>query len=406
MQALPSVIETKQQKPVRQDIIDSLRSYVYAQYDSATTGIRRVDLPELENRLEEKLKEIGMPAGAMQNLREGNRVRELEAFFEEQGLLFRAIKMPGQSSKVNYELLKVDSKEQKELTVFGTTKKFTKIRFVEQDVITNSFTYEVQRKKNAGTYGVAHGAWFDVDAVEFRVWQNDLSVKNYFEGEKAYFDVLEKEAKDTALLDKYVGGKKVYSKDLFNRLGTLLHHIAVRDIYRSSKDENDFREKITPIWEKESETRNAMLLIDYFEYDKEIVEKLSGEDRRSLGADMFGQRETRALLAQMFYGNPHQYLGDMFKLIATNTEAEVALKEMASWAVLTFFKAQIIVDRKTFSNIDVSDPSPTAIYKQFGLLTADQIRNLTKDTFEGLYHGKSLRECMQPRLNELFKKYH
>jgi hypothetical protein len=162
-----------------------------------------------------------------------------------------------------------------------------------------------------------------------------------------------------------------------------------------------------PIWENETDIRNVMQIIDDFSF-ADVTKGLDEKDARDLSADTMGQRETRALLAQMYHGTPHQYLGDIFKSVALPQIKELTFKKMACLAVLGIFAVQIRADRDEYNNIDITGYKPGdegLIFAQFGNLSVNQIRNLSKDSFDGLYNGQSLKDCMLEKAKEIRKKY-
>jgi hypothetical protein len=403
-----SAVQETVKKPIRNDVIEPLKEYVYARYDVASLMLKRDDLPELEAKLGKALAVAGLPAEALQNIKAGKRSKELEAFFDEQGLSLRAITFIGTSSPMNYELVKIDSREEKETSVLGIAHKYTKVRITEPELITNSFTYLAQ-KKNLNTVGVTNAVWNGRNTLEYRAKKAEELARIYYDGEKKEFEKLEEHSKDWKKIDEYFFGKKDKRphKLFLEHMGTLLHHLAVKDIYKSSMDESDFTRKILPVWERDCEYRGAMLLVDDFDLS-EVCKKLVDKDARDLRVDIHGHRETRGLLAQMHHGNPHHYLGDLFKVASVSSVKEMAVKKIVSTVVLDFFAAQVIADRKNYNNIDVSDfakGKEGIIFAQFGNLTDSQIRNLAKDTFNSIYQDKTLKEYAQDRAEEIMRKY-
>ncbi len=394
-------------KEIRKDVIEPLKEYVYARYDVGALQLKRDDLPELEKKLEKTLALAGLPE-AMQKLKDGKSSDELSEFFDKQGLLFRTLTYFGSTSPINYELLKIDSKEEKEMTVFDIKQKYTKVRIVDAELITNAFTYMAQ-KKNLPTPGFGNAVWRGKNTIEYRVLPAESLAKNYFDGETKEWDTLEAELKDWKKIDAlYFGKKNKQPFQLFyDHMGTVLHHVAVRDIFKDSKDEAAFKKKIMPIWENETDIRNVMQIIDDFSFD-DVTKGLDEKDARNLSADNIGQRETRALLAQMYHGTPHQYLGDMFKTVALPQLRELTFKKMACQVVLGIFAVQIRADRDEYNNIDLTGyklGDEGLIFAQFGNLSTNQIRNLSKDSFDGLYNGQSLKDCMLEKAKEIRKKY-
>lgn len=395
-------------KEIRKDVIEPLKEYVYARYDVGALQLKRDDLPELEGKLEKAFEAAKLSKELIKDLKEGRSPDELVEFFDKQGLLFRSLTYVGSTSTVNYELLKIDSKEEKEMTVFDIKQKYTKVRIVDAELITNAFSYMAQ-KKNLPTPGFGNAVWFGKKTIEYRVLQAESLAKNYFDGETKEWDALEAELKDWKKIDENYLDKrnKQPNQSLYNRMGTVLHHVAVKDIFKKSKDEAEFKKKIMPIWERETDIRNVMIVIDDFSFD-DITKGLDEKDAQNLSADTIGQRETRALLAQMYHGNPHQYLGDMFKSVALPPIKEIVFKKMACQMVLGIFAVQIRADRDAYNNIDITDYKPGqegVIFAQFGNLSTNQIRNLSKDSFDGLYRGQSLKDCMLEKAKEMRKKY-
>ncbi len=395
-------------KEIRNDVIKPLKEYVYGLYDVGALQLKRDDLPELEGKLEKAFETAKLSKEIIKNLKEGKSSDELVEFFDKQGLLFRSLTYVGSTSPVNYELLKIDSKEEKEMTVFDIKQKYTKVRIVDAELITNAFTYMAQ-KKNLPTPGFGSAVWHGKNTIEYRVLHAESLAKNYFDGEKEKWDALETELNDWKKIDAYYFDRKNKQPHqlFYDHMGTVLHHAAVRGIFKESKDEIEFKKKIMPLWERETDIRNVMQVIDDFSLD-DITKGLVGKDAQDLSADTIGQRETRALLAQMYHGNPHQYLGDMFKTVALPQIKEVTFKKMACQMVLSIFAVQIRADRDAYNNIDITDYKPGKeglIFAQFGNLSTDQIRNLSKDSFDALYRGQSLKDYMLDRAKEMRKKY-
>jgi hypothetical protein len=393
---------------VRKEVIDPLKEYLYAQYDISALRLKRDDIPELESKLSRALTAAGLSAEAMQKLKEGKSSPELEDFFDKQGLLFRALRYVGSTSPINYELVKIGSKEEKEMALFEIKQKYTKVRIVEPEIITNAFTYMAQ-KKNLPTAGLGNAVWYGKKTIEYRVAQGEFLAKNYFDGEKKEWDSLEAELNDWKKIDAYYFGKKNKQPHqlFYDHMGTVLHHVAVRGIFKESKDEDEFKKKIMPIWEREADIRNVMMVIDDFGFD-EVTKGLTDKDAKDLSANTIGHRETRAMLAQMYHGTPHQYMGDMFKSVAMPSIKEFTFRRMASTAVLEFFALQVRVDRDTYKSIDITGYKPGdegIIFAQFGNLSADQIKKLAKDTFDALYHGRELKDYMLDIAKEMKKKY-
>src|SRR5574342_859347 len=230
------VVQEAAKKEIRNDVIEPLKDYVYARYDKDALKLKRDDLAEIEAKLEKALLAAGL-SDSMPKLKEGRRSKEMEEFFEKQGMLFRFVTFVGTTSPLNYEVLKGDSKEEKEMTLFDTTQKYTKIRIVDKELITNSFTY-IAQKKNLQTPGVGSAVWHGRKTIEDRVWQGDARAKNYFDGEKEKWDELEAEVKDWQKIDAYYFGKKNKKPHqlFFDHMGTVLHHVAVRDTVKTAKD--------------------------------------------------------------------------------------------------------------------------------------------------------------------------
>lgn len=396
----PIEVQDAVKKPVRQDVIAPLRDFIYANYDK-DMGVRRRDLGELEQKLEVALKSAGIPEEGIANIKQGKDCKELEKFFDEQGLRFKFLRIFNQSTAFNYELVKIDSTEKKKMELFGITKEYVKLRVVEPELISNSFTYRAQ-KRNLVSTGISNVHWIGTDMIEIRVNVLEATAKNYYDGEKTKGAGFDAELADPKLLDKYEDKLK-----LFDRMGSLLHHMAVRDLYKSSKDEADFVKKLTSQFEQDGEVRSVLGLIDDFIYGKEILDKLSTADRRALIIDTVSERENRGILTKMYHRNPLLMLGDTFKIAGNHLSKETVVGEIMGETILSEFLDEIVKDRETFKNIDVSGydkKNDILIYKQFRLLTADQIKMLSKKQFDRKYEGKSLRDYMQPKVDKLLKK--
>ncbi len=387
-------------KPVRNDVVEPLRDYIYAGYDSFM-GKRRRDYPQLEERLVNALNATGLPKDTYEKIALGATSKELEQFFAEQGLLFRKVGMVGQVQfKANYELIKLGKEEQKERTVFGQTAKFTKITVIEPELILNHLMYRAQ-KQSALMPVVISLHWKGRNVVEFRALNAETLSKQYYGAEKKDGAMYDQEVQDHTLLDKHDNQQK-----LFDRMGTILHHVAVRDLYRAAKDEADFVSKLNAQWERNGEIRGAMNCLDDFNFDKSQVEKLTKENLMSLLMEQTVHGEMRALLAQMYEGNPHMYLGQILKL-AGSQKAELGMNHFSAAQAVMIFGINVLADRKTYANIDLTGFEPgkeTIIFKQFALLTEDQVRKLAKSAFDKIYEGKSFKEHMHDRLEFYINK--
>lgn len=385
------VTETEKQdvKAIRQDVIEPLKDIIYAGYDSFM-GKRRRDYPQLEERLIKALNAAGMPKETYEHVATGlGETKELEQFFSEQGLLFRKVNMVGQLQlKANYELIKLGPTEQKERSVFGQTAKFTKVTVTEPELILNYIAYRAQ-KQDTSFLSITSLHWKGKKVVEYRSLNAEKISKQYYGAEKQEGAQFEAEAQDHTLLDKYDNLQK-----LLDRMGTLLHHVAIRDLYRTAKDEAEFVSKLNAEWERNAEIRGAMLCNDDFEIDKSLLEKLTEQNLKSFLVEQTVHAEMRALLAQMYEGNPHMYLGQIFKL-AGSQKAELGMNHFSGANVVAFFGLNVLADRQTYDNIDVSGFEPgkeTIIYKQFASLTKGQGRKLAKFAFDKIYEGRTLKE--------------
>ncbi len=381
-------------KPVRHDVVEPLRDYIYAGYDNFM-GKRVRNYPQLEERLVNALTAAGLPKDTYEKVAIGATSKELVQFFDEQGLLFRKIGMVGQVQlKANYELIKLGKTEQKERAVFGQTSRFTKITVTEPELILDHMAYRAQKPSSLGPVVISLH-WKGKGVVEYRALRAEALSKQYYGAEKKDGTMYDEEVQDNTLLDKYDNQQK-----LLDRMGTILHHVAVRDLYRSAKDESDFVAKLNAQWERNGEIRGAMNCLDDFNFEKSQLEKLTKENLISLLMEQTVHGEMRALLAQMYEGNPHMYLGQICKL-AGSQKAVLGMNHFSAFGVVTMFGLNVLADRKTYANIDVSDfqtGKETIIFKQFASLTEDQVRTLAKSAFDKIYEGKSFKEYSHNRL--------
>ena len=378
----------------RQDSVDAispLRDFLYAKYDEQF-GQKRDDLKELETKLDKALKSVGISNETIAVIKEGKPAYELREFFAKQGLLFRSINVPGMNFAVSYELIRQGPKEQKEMTLFGITKKYTKTRILES-IVDNAVAYQ-NKKKNAGL--VEHGYMYGTDNIEYRAWKHDKTARAYFEGEKQYGKELEEEAANPKqLAEKYSETKQA----LFSRMGTILHHIGVRDL-SNIKIFEEFEKKMKPVWERDSEIHDVMYSIDVFDFEKDAISKLTTKNKKRLSTEYTVHLKVRAMLAQLYHSeSPHDRLGDLFK--AASGEG-LAYEVLAATTVLNVFRLAVLSERERFGNIDfvVGD----AIYAQFCRLTTDQIKQLALATFKGTYQERPLKDYMEKVLGKIINE--
>ena len=370
------------------DAVSPLKEFLYAKYDEQF-GQKREDINELETKLDKALKAEGFSNETIAAVKEGKPAYELKEFFAKQGLLFRSINVPGISLPISYELLKQGTTEQKEMTLFGVTKKYTKIRILES-LIDNAIAYQ-NKKKNANL--VEHGYMYGTDMIEYRAWKHDNTAKSYFEGEKQYGKELEDEAsKPKQLAEKYS------EQRLFARMGTILHHIGVRDLAGNTFEE--FQNKMKHVWERDCEIHDVMNSIDVFDFDKDAVSKLDSRNKKRLSNEYTVHLKIRAFLAQLYHSErPHDRLGDLFK--ASSGEG-LAYEAIAATNILNVFRMAVLTDRERFENIDFV--AGDAIYAQFCRLTIPQIKQLALATFKGTYKERPLKEYMEKVQNKILNE--
>jgi len=403
--------EQKSYKPVRNDVIGPLKEYVYAQYDIALHD-RRDDLPEIEKKMVAALNAAGMSDTTIQQIKDSKDAKQLEDFFAEQGLTFRNMVTIGSRG---YELFKIDSIEKKEMTLFGTVQKYTKTRITEKSLIDNSFTYEAE-KRNLKISGVTGLHVRGTDRIEYRVYQDEDLADRYFEGVTKQGDALEAESKNPELLEKLLGSGKKINEKLCDRLGTVLHYMGVRDIYRQSKDKNEFRQKVLPIWEREIEIHEVTHCMDSFEFDKALMNKLSKENRLLLNIETVVHMEARSLVSELCHDNEfakpypdyeYKILGDLFKSLAGDEPGKVNEHQKAAKLILSGLLNHIYTNKDEYPELNITQADPQdgtnlgAVCSRFVLLKPAQIRKLSRTLFDQLYEGKTLKELMHRRGNGL-----
>lgn len=401
----PPIVEQKRVlKPVRHEVISPLRDYIYAQYDESI-GKPNSEVDSLSKKLETALLSANLSAGNIELLRNGKSAPELELFFEEQGLMFRRFRFLGQQTFGNYELVRVGPEERKQMALFGITKEYTKVTFTEE-FITSSFTYLAQKYSTKIT-GAVSSSMHGSDRIEYRPWQDESSIRQYFEKMTEMKDVLEKHSSDVSAIRSYLGkGPKLYPAAV-EHVGRVLIYKGLRDKFLVSKSVDDFTSKSRDEWALASEISHAMKQIDDFSFDKEVLDKLGERDRTMLTLDKAMHYEIRSLLAQMKHGNSHRHLGDVLKLLSFDKGQNNSPQVVGAKALTMTFFNEIVKNREKFANIDITGyerGKEAVLCYQLVLLSEEQVRDLAQSAFDSIYKGKSLKDYFQPRIEQLLNK--
>ncbi len=400
----PVVVQKAEPRINIEEIINPLKDYIYAQYDVSIGG-QRADLEIAGQRMADSLRKAKFSDETVQQIKNGKSAPDLEKLFEKEGLVFRRVNFLGKIGNHSYELWKVGSRASKERTVFDITKKYTKVR-IQEELITNLFTYAAQ-KIPSQTSGVIGSHMVGTDVIEYRPWQDASLAKNFYEGIKSLEKELEEEFKDPDVLDKYVGRTKAMNPMFCDRVSKVLNYESVREQYKSSKSVDEFVLKVIPGWEEVSDIQQFMYMVDEFNFDKDGLDKLTDTNRLRLTVDKAMHQELRSMLARMGYGDAYKGLAEVFKYMSFDKPNIVNPSVSAAKGITINFIDQIQSERDKYHNISVVGyvkGREASVCKQFGLFTEEQIRSLSKSAFENIYKGRSLKDYMQIRVNQLLKE--
>jgi hypothetical protein len=400
----PIIVQRAEPRVNVEEMINPLKDYIYAQYDVSFGG-QRADLEIIEQRMSDSLKKAKFSDETVQQIKDGRSAPELEKLFEKEGLVFRRMNFLGRVGNHSYELLKIESRTPKERTVFGITRKYNAVR-IQEEVISGLAAYAIQ-KSSSRLSGIIGSHMVGTDDIEYRPWQDASLAKNFYEGIKSLEGELEEEFKDPDVLDKYVGRSKSMNTMFCDRVSKVLNYKAVREQFKLSKSVDEFVLKVVPGWEETSDIQQFMYMVDGFNFDKEVLDKLTDNNRLRLTVDKAMHQELRSMLARMKYGDAYKGLAEIFKYMSFDKPGIVNPSVSAAKGITINFIEQVQSDRDKYANISVIGyvkGTEASVCKQFGLLSEEQIRSLAKSAFENIYKSRSLNEYMQVRVNQLLKE--